>query len=89
MSTQDMVSLFSKQEGSGGWKVPGIAQFLIGANASVNASTGSMQDTKSEEDIKSDINRSYINHMLDSSQGNVDFAQQVKDLHPRFARATT
>jgi hypothetical protein len=81
MSTQDMVSLFSKQEGSGGWQVPGVAQFLTGANASVNASTGSDQTTRSEEQIRSDINRSYINHMLDSSQGNVDFSENVRNLH--------
>lgn len=81
MSTQDMVSFYSKEDINGGWKVPGVAQFLTGANAGANVVIGSEQRTQSEEDIKSDINRSYINYMIDSSQGNVDFSENVRNLH--------
>lgn len=81
MSTQDMVSFFSKQEGSGGWQVPGIAQFLTGANAGINTSAGSEQREQNQEDIRAELNRSYINHMFDSSQGNVDFSENVRNLH--------
>lgn len=81
MSTQDMVSFYAKEGVSGGWEVPGIANFVTGAKGSVDVSAGSMQDTKNEEAIRSDINRSYVNHLIDTSQGNGDFAEDVRNMH--------
>lgn len=36
---------------------------------------------QNQEDIRAELNRSYINHMFDSSQGNVDFSENVRNLH--------